>query len=118
MRHHGGDRMTSEFGVDPEYCNIHHAGLHSRYLVLGHDLLIHRSIWSECLYWPGRIASHMCNPQLMSPGFFGEGMRAGVRLDMPLYPVHVVVGLVDLSDCISVVLAQGLHRQIVAAVCA
>ena len=38
----------------------------------------------------------MCIPQLPSPCLFGEGVRAGVWLDVPLYPVHVVVGLVDL----------------------
>ena len=60
----------------------------------------------------------MCSLQLLTPCLFGEGVRAGVRLDMPLYPVHVVVGLVDLPDCILTVLAKGLHRQIVAAACA
>ena len=39
-------------------------------------------------------------------------MRVGIRLDMPLYPVNVVVGLVDLPDCISTVLVQGLHREL------
>ena len=57
-------------------------------------------------------------PRLLSPCLFGEEVRVGVRLDMPLYPVHVVVGLVDLSDCISTVLAQGLRHRIVAAACA
>jgi len=55
--------------------------------------------------------------RLLSPCLFGEGVRVGVRLDMPLYPIHVVVGLTDLPDCILMVLAQGLHRRIVAAAC-
>ena len=59
----------------------------------------------------------MCIPQLLSPCLFGEGVWVGVRLDMPLYPVHVVVGLLDLPDYISTVLAQGLRRRIVAAAC-
>ena len=60
----------------------------------------------------------MCIPQLLSPCLFGEGVRVGVRLDMSLYPIHVVVGLVDLPDCILTLLVQGLRRQIEAAACA
>ena len=60
----------------------------------------------------------MCIMRLLSPCLFGEGVRVGVRLDMPLYPIHVVVDLVDLHDCVSTVLAQGLCRRIVPAACA
>ena len=102
--------MKSEFGAGPEYCNVHHTGLHSRCLVPGHGLSIHRSIWSDRLYWPGLDVNHMYSPQPLSPCLFGEGVRAGVRLDVPLYPIHVVVSLVDLPDCDSMVLAQGLRR--------
>ena len=99
--------MTSKFGADPEYCNVNNAKLHSHYLVPGHGLLIHRSIWSDRLYWPGPVISHMYGPQLLSSCLFGEGVRSGVQLDMPLCPVHVVVGL---PDCILTVLAQQLRR--------
>ena len=54
----------------------------------------------------------MYSPQLQSPRLFGKGARVGIRLDMPLYPVHVVVGLVGLPDFISAVLVQGLQRRI------
>jgi hypothetical protein len=118
VRHHGGDRMTSELSDNPEYCDVHNVGLHSHYLMPGHGLLIHRSILSDRLYWPGPDVSHMYSPRLLSPCLFGEGVRAGVRLHMPLCPVHVVVSPVGLPDCISMVLAQGLHRQIEAAACA
>ena len=49
----------------------------------------------------------MYSPEPLSPCLYNEGVRAGVRLDMPLYPVHVVVGLVGLPDCISTVWLKG-----------
>ena len=57
-------------------------------------------------------------PLLLSSCLFGEEVRAGVRLDMPFFPVHVVVGLVDLPNCILTVFAQGLLRRIEAVACA
>ena len=109
--------MTSKFGVDPEYSNGRDAELHSCYLTLGHGLLIHRSISSNQLYWPGPDASHMYSPQLLFPCLVGEGVRAGVRLDVPFCPVHVVVGSVDQPDCILTVLAQRPRHRIVAVAC-
>ena len=109
--------MTSEFGANPEYCNVHHAELHSRYLMPGPGLLIHRSIWSDRLYWPGPNVSHVSSPEPSSPCLYGEGVRADIRRDEPFCPVHVVVGLVDRHNCILIVLSQGLRRRIVAAAC-
>ena len=114
----GGDRLTSEFGTDPEHSNDRHAGLHGDYLAPEHAPFIRRLIWSDQLYWLGHVASHMYILRLLSPCLFGEGVRVGVRLDMPFSPVHVVVGLAGLPDCISTVLVQGLHHQIEAAACA
>lgn len=56
----GGDRLTSEFGSDPQHSNGRHAGLHSHCLAPGHGPLIRRLIWSELLYWLGDVASRTC----------------------------------------------------------
>ena len=86
--------------------------------MLGRGPLIYRLTWSDQLYRLGRVSSRMYSPRLQSPSLFSGEVWVGVQLNMLLCPVHVVVGLVDLPDCILTVLAQGLHRRIVAAACA
>ena len=58
----------------------------------GHASAIHRSIWSHLLCFPGHTAGHMCIPELLCFCFYGEVVRAGVRLELPLCPSHVEVG--------------------------
>ena len=53
---------------------------------------IHRSILSDLLCFLGHFAGHMCIPELLCFCFYGEVVRAGVRLELPLCPGHVVVG--------------------------
>ena len=54
--------------------------------------MIRRSIWSILLYCPGPAAGHMYIPELFYLCLYGEVVRAGVRLELPLFPGHVVVG--------------------------
>ena len=69
-----------------------HIRLDSRRRALGHAPVIRRSIWSDLLYFPGPTAGHMYIPELLCLYLYGEVVRAGVRLELPFCPGHVVVG--------------------------
>ena len=59
-----------------------------------HAPAIRRLIWSDLLYFPGLVVSHMCIPELFFLCFYGEVVRVGVRLELSFCPGHVVVGRV------------------------
>ena len=84
--------MESVCGFRPGHGCACHARLDSRPHALGHAPVIRRLILSDLLYFSGHAAGHMCIPELLCLYFYGEVVRAGVRLELPLYPGHVVVG--------------------------
>ena len=65
----------------------------------GHAPVIHRLILSDLLCFPNHAAGHVYIPELLYFCLFGEAVRAHVRLEVSLYPGHVVVGQ---SHCILV----------------
>ena len=70
-------------------CHVRPDGHHR---ASGHAPAIHRSIWPVLLYFPGHAEGHMCIPELLCLYFYGEVVRAGVQLELPLCSGHVVVG--------------------------
>ena len=84
-------RMESVCGSRPgreyDYC----VWLDSPYRVSGHVPGIHRSICSDLLYCPSTVAGHMYVPELFCLYLYGGVVWAGVRLELPLCPGHVVV---------------------------
>ena len=58
----------------------------------GHAVAIRRSIWYVLLYYPVPAEGHMYNHELFYLCSYDEAGRAGVRLELPLYPDRVVVG--------------------------
>ena len=67
------------------------AGIGNRPLAPGCAPATHRLIWSDLLYFPGPVVGHMCILELLSLCFCGAVVRAGVQLELPFYPGHVVV---------------------------
>ena len=65
--------------------------LDSRRPVSGHAPVIHRLILSDMLSFPNRVAGHVYIPEMLYFYLFGEVVRAGVWLELPLCPDHVVV---------------------------
>ena len=57
-----------------------------------HVLAIRRSIWPDLPYSSGHAAGHMCIPELLCLCPYSEIVWAGVRLELPFCPGHVVVG--------------------------
>ena len=53
---------------------------------------IHKSIWSGMLCFPSHVAGHVCIVKLLCFYFYGEVVRGGVRLELPLCPGDMVVG--------------------------
>ena len=71
-----------------------HARPDGRLLALGPAPLIRILIWSDRLYYSGHVVGHRCILQLLSLYLYGGVVHAGVRLELPLCPDHVVVGQV------------------------
>ena len=69
-----------------------HVRLDSRHRASGHAPAIHRSIWSDLLYFPGLAAGHMYFPELLCLYLYGEVVWAGVRLELLFCLGHMVVG--------------------------
>ena len=84
--------MRSVCGFRPGRGCAFHAGIGIRPLASGSALVIHRLIWSDLLYFPGPTVGHMYIPELLCLCFYSEVVRAGVWLELPLCPGHVVVG--------------------------
>ena len=84
------DGIRLRFSVGHGY--VFHVRPYGHRRASGHAPAIHRSIWSDLLYFPGHAVGHMCIPELLCLCFYGEVVRAGVRLELPLCPGHVVVG--------------------------
>ena len=57
-----------------------------------HVLAIRRLIWFVLLYCPGPAESRMYDPELFYLCLYGEVEQAGVRLELPPCPDHIVVG--------------------------
>ena len=60
--------------------------------MLVHVLAIRRSIWYVLLYCSGPAEGHMYGRGLIYLCLCDEAGWAGVRLELPLYPDHEVVG--------------------------
>ena len=54
--------------------------------------MIHRLVLSDLLSFPSHVACHLYIPELLYFRFYGEVVRAGVRLEVPLCLGHVVAG--------------------------
>ena len=74
--------------------------------------MTHRLTWSDLLYFPGPIVGRMCIPKLLFLYFYGEVVRAGVRLELSLCLGHVVVYRVRQLHYARVVWAPTPHRRI------
>ena len=74
----------------------------------GHVLAIRRSIWYVLLYCSGPAEGHMCDHELFDLCLHNEAGWAGIRLELPLYPDHVVVGQ---PHCMMMVWAPAPHHQ-------
>ena len=57
----------------------------------------------------------MCDHELFYLCLYNEAGRAGVRLELPLYPNHVVVGQ---PHCVMMVRAPAPHHRTEVAICA
>ena len=84
--------MESVCGFRPGRGYVCHVRLDSRRHAPGDAPAIRSLIWSDLLYCPGLAAGHMYIPELLYLYLYGEVVWAGVRLELPLYPDHVVVG--------------------------
>ena len=96
---------SAVFGLD--VVMLCRAWLDSRPRASGHAPAIHRSIWSDLLYFPGPAASHTYIPELLCLCLYGEVVWAGVHLELPFCPGHVVVGQ---PHCALKVQAPAPHR--------
>ena len=67
------------------------------------------------LYCPGPAEGHMYNPEPLYLCFYGEVGRAGVCLELLLYPDCVVVGQ---PHCAMMVCAPAPRRRTEAVICA
>ena len=67
-----------------------HARLDSRPRASEHTPVIHRSIWSGPLYFPNPAVGRKYISELLRPYLRGEIVWAGVRLELPFCPGHVV----------------------------
>ena len=88
----GVARMESVCGSRPGRDYACHIRLDSRRRASGHAPAIRRSIWSDLLSFPGLAAGHMYIPELLCLYLYGEVVWAGVGLELPFCPGHVVVG--------------------------
>ena len=85
-------RMESVYDFRPGCDYACHVRLGSRCRASEHAPATRRSIWSDLLYFPGPAAGHMYIPELLCLYLDGEVVWAGVRLELPFCPGHVVVG--------------------------
>ena len=85
-------RMESVCGFWPGCGYACRARLDSRPRASGHVPSIRRSIWSDLLYFPSPVIGRTYIPELLCLYFYGEVVRAGVRLGLPFCHSHVVVG--------------------------
>ena len=84
--------MESVCGFRPGRGYTYHAQLDIYRRASGHAPAICRSIWSELLYFTSPAVGHMYIPELLCLYFYGEVIRAGVRLELLFCHDHVVVG--------------------------
>ena len=86
--------MESVCGFQPRVGCVYRTRLDSPPLALEHAPAIRRLTWSDLPYFPGPIVGRMCIPELSFLCFYDEVVWAGVRLELPLCPAHMVVGQV------------------------
>ena len=84
--------MESVCGFRPGRDYACHVWLDSHRRASRHAPVIRRSIWPDLLYSSSPAAGHMCILELLCLCFYGEVVWAGVRLELPFCPGHVVVG--------------------------
>ena len=92
-----------------------HVWLDSRHRASRHAPVIHRSIWPDLLYSSGPAGDHMCIPEQFCLCLYGEVVRAGVRLGLPLCPDHVVVSQLP---CALMAWARTPRHRIEVVICA
>ena len=85
-------RMELICGFQPRRGYVPHVQPDGRHHASRHAPVIHRLILSDLLSFPNRVAGHVYIPELLYFCLFGEAVHAGVRLEVPLCPDHVVVG--------------------------
>ena len=83
--------MESVCGFRPGHDYACHVRQDNRHHVSGHAPAIRRSIWSDLLCCLGPAAGHMYDLERLCLCFYGEVLRAGVRLELPLCPGQAVV---------------------------
>ena len=104
--------MKSVCGFRPGRGCVCCARIDNRPLAPEHAPAIHRLIWSDLLCFPGLIVGHMCIPELFFLCLYGEVVRAGIWLELPFCPGHVVVGRVRQPRYARVVWAPAPLRRI------
>ena len=85
-------QMESICGFRPGHecdCSVR---LDSRCRVSGHVPVMHRSIFSDPLYCPNPAEGRRYVTELFYLCLYGEVVRAGVRLELPLCLIRAVVG--------------------------
>ena len=80
-----------------------------------HVLEIRRSIWYVLVYCSGPAEGHMYDHELFYLCLYNEAGRAGIRLELPLYPNHVAVGR---PRCAMMVWAPAPRHQSEVTICA
>ena len=108
-------RMESVCSFRPGRENDYCVRLDSRYRLSGHVTVIHRSIYSDLLYYPSPVIGHVCVTELFYLCLYGEVGQAGVRLELLLYPDHVLVGQ---PHCAMMVRAPTPRHRTEVAICA
>ena len=81
----------------------------------GHEPAIRRSIWYVLFCCPDLAKGHMYDLELFFPCLYDKAGRAGVRLELPLYPDRVVVGQ---PHCAMLVRAPVPRHRTEVAICA
>ena len=77
--------------------------------------MIRKLIWYVLLYCSGPVEGHMYDHELIYLCLCDEAGQAGVRLELLLYPDHVVAGRLH---CAMVVCVPAPHRRTKVAICA
>ena len=108
-------RMELVCGSRPGHGYVCHVQPDGHHRALRPAPVIHRLILSDLLSFPNHVAGHVCIPELLYFCLFGEVVQAGVQLEVPLCPGHVVAGQ---PYCTLVGQAPAPRHQTVITVCA
>ena len=99
-------------GFQPGVGCVYRTRLDSPPLAPEHAPVIRRLSWSDLPYFPGPVVGRICIPELLFLCFYSEVVRAGVWLELPFCPDHVVVGRARQPRYAWVVWAPAPHRRI------